>query len=57
MSVANLRRATFSLPYPEGGWPYRTVNETTSTYIPVTDFLDTPFSFTLEQGLVTSIQV
>ena len=57
VSVSNLRRATFNLPYPEGSWPYKTVNETISSYIPVTDFLDAPFSFTLEKGLVTNIQV
>jgi hypothetical protein len=57
VSVSNLRRATFNLPYPEGSWPYKTVNETTSTYIPVSDFLDAPFSFSLEKGLVTTIQV
>jgi hypothetical protein len=55
--VSNLRRATFNLPYPEGSWPYKAVNETVSTFVPVTDFVDAPFAFTLEKGLVTNIQV
>jgi len=57
VKVSNLRRATFNLPYPEGQWPYRNVNETVSTYLPVSDYVDAPFSFTLQKGLVTKMEV
>merc|ERR1712240_159340 len=57
VSVSNFRRATFNHPYPENTWPYKQVNETESTYLKVDDFVDAPFSFTLEHGLVHDIEV
>jgi len=57
VSVSNFRRATFNHPYPDNSWPYKQVNETKSTYLNVDDFVDAPFSFTLEHGLVHDIQV